>query len=273
MELRYWTDHTYTDTSDTPLFITRAGRELQIEIRQISGYGEFQLLLVTQGMGIFERGDETLLLPTGTVMLLPPKTPLFYRPVSKLWETTWLTFIGSEAEALITLPYGIYQARNAAAIENAISEIMHLPKERRQSKGRHILRELLFSLPSYLVQPALTFSKSSKNEAFLKMTQYIHTNFAEKITLEDLMRVSGCGKTKVNDLFRRNVRMSPMQYVILLRKMVAEEYLKSRPDLSIGEIAKVCGFGSLSYFDRCFTCMKTPSKFRKHFLSITSFKP
>ena len=272
LTITYWTDHTYINTPDVPLFVARAGREPQPPLHLPQGLGEYQLLIVTEGMGIFERTGETLMLPKGSVMLFAPGTPLFYHPIGKSWETAWLTFVGSEVNALVSLPFGIYQAKNLSYIEDRVTEILLLPKEQRQSKGQRILRDLLLSLPSLLVQPMLSFSKSEKNTAFLTMLKYIEEHLAERITLLDLQRISGCGKTKVNDLFRRNVRMSPMQYIIHLRMRTAEEFLKSHPEMSISEIAEKCGFRSLSYYDQCFALNMSPREFRKQYQSKTALK-
>ena len=59
--------------------------------------------------------------------------------------------------------------------------------------------------------------------------------------------------------------MTPIAYITKTRYLAAEEMLKSSPELSVSEIAKRCGFQSLSYFYRNFPEGVTPIGFRKQY--------
>lgn len=269
MSIHYWSNHTRAGDPSVPLFITRAGKELQPAINHPFGYPEFLLLVTTKGMGVIERGAETLLLPVGSVILFKPQTPLKMRPVNTTWETAWLTFVGNTLPSLLTIPFGIYQAKTPSVFETAITDILLLPREHRQTMGCATLRRIFSDLKETLVFPALTFNINQKNPAFLNMIEYIEAHLSKKIALSDLMQASGYSKAWVNALFRRHTNLSPAQYILQLRLNVADNYLKTRPELSVSDVARLCGFQSLSYFERAFkkSGKLTPRLHRKRFQS------
>ena len=96
------------------------------------------------------------------------------------------------------------------------------------------------------------------------MMQYIHTNFALEISLEDLCKSSNMSKTSVLNLFKKFLCTSPINYLINYRLQVASKLLKNTQK-SVKSISIECGFESVDYF--CKTFKKhygvTPSVYRK----------
>lgn len=83
--------------------------------------------------------------------------------------------------------------------------------------------------------------------AFLKMTEYIHNNYKEKLTLDKISNAGAVCRSKCCQLFQQYVRMTPNAYLTKYRLTKSVELLRDT-ELSITEISLVCGFQSPSYY-------------------------
>lgn len=93
--------------------------------------------------------------------------------------------------------------------------------------------------------------RSAFSRPIMKCAEYIHTHLHTRITVEELCGVSGLSRGYLSDLFRREVGVTIMQY-IMERKLEAarqELELSGRP---VAEIALHLGFCSQSHFTACF---------------------
>ena len=265
MYLGYWTDFSKT-SAKASLYITICGSVIQPESHVPQGHPDYLLMLILKGMGRYETADRSVTLTSGCALLLLPHTSVYLRPLTKDWKISYISFNGNEAHELLSkVSSGAYTVQNAEEIHATITEIAALPRERRQTQGRKLLRELLPSVREGLLQSPLPFQQKEQESALYRMVFYIEEHYKEKITLADLSRISGMGRSTINSLFRRRFGMTPIAYVTKTRYLAAEEMLKSSPDLSASEIAKRCGFQNLSYFYHNFPMAVTPIEFRKRF--------
>lgn len=86
---------------------------------------------------------------------------------------------------------------------------------------------------------------------FKKMVEFVQAEYTGPLTLSDLCRVGGVGKTKCSELFNEYVHLSPVEYIICYRLEVAAKLLRET-DRSISDIAYECGFSGASYFSESF---------------------
>lgn len=97
-----------------------------------------------------------------------------------------------------------------------------------------------------------------------QLLEYIHKHYFEQITLEDMCRTINVSKSECCRCFKRNLRMSPFEYLILHRITMAAKKLEQTSE-SITEISASVGFNSNSYFCKLFhnnmNC--TPTEYRK----------
>ena len=268
MAIKFWTDFEKPTYEDAPLFVTTVGKSRQVPVNYPNGFPTFHILLTVSGEGQLNNRDGTYSLPPDTIIIHKKETPLKYAPMKKPWVTAWVTFGGKNAERLLRFPFGVYRTKNREEIVKRIDEMIALPEPRRQSLGRKLLRELLSLITESLVFPAIAPEAKAKDTAIEKLCRYVEENYMHRITIADLCAVAGCQKTKVNDLFREHFGKSPLDYIIAFRVYMAEEILKSSPDVPVCEVARLCGFSSVSHLDRYFKG-KTPSKFRKSFFKRT----
>lgn len=108
-------------------------------------------------------------------------------------------------------------------------------------------------------EPTINASK----ECF-KLKKYLDSNYASKITIDDLARLSNLNKYYLIHSFNKYFGSSPINYLCGIRIRAAKELL-ANSDYSIAQIAQSAGFSSQSYFTQCFMkdCSISPSAYRR----------
>ena len=93
---------------------------------------------------------------------------------------------------------------------------------------------------------------------------YIDSNYAEDIKLEQLSTMAYMNKFHLISEFKQSYRVTPIEYLILKRIEISKNLLIST-NHSMEEISSIVGFNSQSYFNQVFKKKvgKTPSQFRK----------
>ena len=107
-------------------------------------------------------------------------------------------------------------------------------------------------------EPILNASK----ECF-KLKKYLDSNYAKKITIDELAKLSNLNKYYLIHAFNKYFNCSPISYLCEIRIRAAKELL-ANSDYSIAQISQSTGFSSQSYFTQCFIkdCGISPSAYR-----------
>lgn len=93
--------------------------------------------------------------------------------------------------------------------------------------------------------------------------QYLEDHFRESVTVSQLASVAHLSQRQLNDLFRRELGMTPHQYLLRLRMDRARRLLE-QTRLSVQQVADAVGYGSLAAFS---------DRFSRHFgVSPTHFR-
>lgn len=115
----------------------------------------------------------------------------------------------------------------------------------------------------------ITPVKSSINEThmqleFLKMVDYIHNNYHQKLTIDMIASSGASSLSKCHRLFRYFSNQSPSTYLLHYRISKSIELLRNT-ELSVTQIALSCGFATTSYFINAFKQQMniTPLQYRK----------
>ncbi len=96
------------------------------------------------------------------------------------------------------------------------------------------------------------------------MMQYIHKNYRERITLENIAQTVSVSKSSALNIFNKYLHSSPVSYLVNYRLKRAAKLLAST-DGSIYSIARNTGFENVGYFCRKFKGLfgVTPGEYRK----------
>lgn len=98
---------------------------------------------------------------------------------------------------------------------------------------------------------------------------YIETHYMDSITVEKLANLGYMSKTSFNRNFKKELGITPIEYLIEVRIKMAKLMLK-RKENQITDIALRCGFGSSSHFSVCFQMHEdlTPSEYRDKYIAL-----
>lgn len=93
--------------------------------------------------------------------------------------------------------------------------------------------------------------------------EFIHQNYAEKITLDNIAKSANVSRSECCRSFKRVLKMTPFEYLMEYRILKSLQYLADS-DESISNIAFLVGFSGISYYSKVFKdFMKcTPSEYR-----------
>ena len=91
----------------------------------------------------------------------------------------------------------------------------------------------------------------ARMQTFKNMMHFISDNFQRAITLDEIAGAVNISKSQCNLLFNQFVSESPINYLLHFRARKVAEYLRSS-NLSMVEIASLCGFTGTSYMSECF---------------------
>lgn len=136
---------------------------------------------------------------------------------------------------------------------------------------RNLLSEIwLLLLDEIKNTDTQVFTSQPKNQdRVFTMIAFIHENFSEKLTLEDIAASAAISTRECLRCFKASIHQSPMDYLIEHRVRTAKKLLETT-DHSITDIALACGFNSNSYFTKLFhrICGKTPNAYRKELQNL-----
>ena len=97
-----------------------------------------------------------------------------------------------------------------------------------------------------------------------KVIEHVETHFIDEITAEGLAELAGLSVPHFNRLFRKVLRLTPMDYVLSLRVQEAQRLLATTQN-PLGDIAAATGFYDQSHFTKRFRKVTgvTPSEYRR----------
>lgn len=103
--------------------------------------------------------------------------------------------------------------------------------------------------------------------------EYIHTNYQDKITLEDLTRCAHLNRVSLNRMFQNVCGCTAMGYVLSYRLKIAEDLL-THTGMILSEIASATGFEYDTYFIKQFTTKRgmTPTEFRNNSREFSNYQ-
>ena len=89
------------------------------------------------------------------------------------------------------------------------------------------------------------------SDAFKSLISYIHSCYKDKITLDDLSKISNYSKPHIINLFKRSTSKTPLEYINSYRVYKSLELL-SNTDMTVLQVGLECGFDNSAYFIKNF---------------------
>jgi len=133
-----------------------------------------------------------------------------------------------------------------------------------------ILYDLAISRNQRLLSTSTIYFENFENSDKVKLLyDYVQKNYASKITLSEVSSLLNMSNVSFNRFIKKRTSKTFVDYLNDVRIGYAARWLIEK-DLSISEIAFMCGFNNIANFNRTFKKSKgcTPTKFRHEFSGI-----
>ena len=139
------------------------------------------------------------------------------------------------------------------AILRELSELMNMESAKNADQ---LLRMRILS--SYLIHETYRIlgepeALAAGHDVIPQIREWIGKHLNENISIENLVKLSGYGRSRFYSLFISDTGQSPNDYILRTRVMRAKKILSSRKaPPSMTELAADCGFSSSSAFSKAF---------------------
>lgn len=274
-----------------PFKIPKSGEEPLIyqEDREIVFYDklhqheDIQISFIEKGEGAVFAGDTISHYKEGDILVIGSNLPHVFRSdvhenESSIMRTLFFTMnsFGTDFFSLPTFksiqPF-IESSKNGFIIHNAPKKISKSFKKLNTADSFErfllflaILKELSFHekepLSNYLYEKKITDSESKRMQTVF---EYVMTNFHKSVTLDEIASIANMTKNAFCRYFKVRTNKSFFQFLIEVRIERASKLLANDNELSVIEIAELCGFNNISNFNRKFKEIKhtSPLQYRK----------
>ena len=123
------------------------------------------------------------------------------------------------------------------------------------------LNQALHSFIGY----SFDFVQVDHSNTIYRVMEYIKSNYSRKITLEQIAACACLSSSHISGLFKKETGITVSAYITHVR-IEKSKLLLRRPELTIAEIAAMCGFEDQSYFTRVFKTQTglSPRKYREN---------
>ncbi|MGQ8872481.1 AraC family transcriptional regulator [Paenibacillus sp. TSA_86.1] len=238
-------------------------------------YDYYLLHYVEKGAGTFRTELHTYDLYAGDCFLIHPGQLVSYQSnTRKPWQYRWIAFTGSEAaqhveQAGFRPEKSVFHAGTAGNISNWLSVMQDAFAERTESAHYTSLGTLYMILAeaqNHLSEgQTLTSGESSIRRTVKQMIQYMSTQYAYPVSIEQMSESLGYNRAYLSRIFKQETGLTPVTYLLKLRIDKSRQLLRERPDLSIEQVSASVGMPDALYFSKQFKRFhgEAPSLYRE----------
>ena len=232
------------------------------------GRNDYYIVYVTEGKLELEIDGKSGELHSGGIICMPPHTPFTYsnseedRPI----RYYWMHFTGNDCEHILSecgIPVGrIARLRNGREAAYYFEDIFSELRKRRPNVD--------FSIPlkaQYLllhIGRSLDTEENTGSSPVERSIKYIHTNIKKSFSVGELAAMEFLSPSRCREVFREVTGLAPLEYIAKQRIHLACELIE-QGDLSLSQVAELCGFSDRLYFQRVFKKLTrvTPGEYRE----------
>ncbi|MFW0737166.1 MULTISPECIES: AraC family transcriptional regulator [unclassified Flavobacterium] len=274
-----------------PFKIPKSGEDPLIyqEDREIVFYDklhqheEIQISFIEKGQGAIFAGDTISHYREGDILMIGSNLPHVFRSEvyeneSSIMRTLFFTTnsFGKEFFTLTTFknihPF-LESSKNGFIIHNAPKKITKSFKKLK--KADNYERFILFleiikwlsnsdreQLSNHLYDKKITDNEGKRMQTVF---EHVMTNYQKNINLDEIASIANMTKNAFCRYFKVRTNKSFFQFLIEVRIEHASKLLANNSELSVLEIAELCGFNNISNFNRKFKELKqtSPLQYRK----------
>ncbi|MDQ0253204.1 AraC-like DNA-binding protein [Evansella vedderi] len=263
--------------SKLPVYAETVGcNKDQEKIFRPNGYPFYHWIQTAKGEGMITYGDHTVKLPPNTGILLFPHVEHSYEsdPEASIpWETFYLTFDGSMVATILQNleinESSFYHWEQETPLTTFIDEV--IKRGDRESdifslQASTDVYSFLITLNRYGKARSTPMTSSNQLSTLYPLIDWMKEEIGNPdVGLEEMASFLGISKRYLNDLFRKNLHVTPYIYFIKLRIQKGKKLLLENNLRTIKSIAAQVGFRSSSHFVATFHKMVgvTPDQYRR----------
>lgn len=237
------------------------------------GLGSYLFFLIESGQGTLNYDGTSYELREGDCIFIDCRKPYSHTTSKKLWKLDWVHFQGTNMEN-IYLKYlerggqPVFHADNPKHYLDIIDGIYGIASSAdylRDMKIYEQLTKLLTLLMEESWHPEnIPDSNAGKKKSLQEIKAHLETNYAEKITLDDLASKFYINKYYLTRIFKEQYGSTITNYILELRITKAKQLLRFS-EMPIEEVGNAIGISDANYFARIFRKIEgtTPHNYRK----------
>lgn len=265
-------DQTHLQKSTVPLALAYAGREDCASGWSFGPYirEKYVIHVVTAGKGIYRVNGNEYELTEGMMFVIYPGVETYYQADKMTpWSYTWIGFTGYRADTVVS-SMGFSKDRPVAALRDCkdiCASIDMLLDTRKMTPGDILKRTggLYFTL-SLMIDNSLE-AMPVRYYAQIKYVnmaaEIIAASYNKKIKIQEVADRVGINRSYLTNIFKREMNMSPQEFLINFRLEKAAEMLRESEE-PVGSIASSVGYTDALTFSKAFKQKYgvTPTEFR-----------
>lgn len=216
----------------------------------------YDLTIVLRGTLEYRANGEHLRLDAGSVMCLSPATIRERANHDTPADYISFNFTSDTPPTIPTLTEDLIGS-DILLLINAYDELNRRSYLDNKEKIEHLLACLILTLEGKIVQ-------RKYNPLTLKIIKYLHANLGNRITLEDIGRITFFSPIYCDSVFKKETGRSIIDYLLDARITEAKRLLAVGA-VSLSLVSELVGFDDYNYFSRTFKKRTgyTPREYRK----------
>ncbi len=240
------------------LWVSRSRLACEDVIRAHS-HDYYHLLCVYSGQLLFALGDTAETLSAGDMVIVPKGQIHHFRnpcPDTTHYYEIKFTVPGTSLGQTMQQCGGFIRQDAFARqlVEHIADEYLHC-RAQKDSSAAAALNTLIFHLTadSRLIdegQPEI-IDTTGYSELAKTVIDYLCTHYSHSVTLDEVSAGVGFTKNYMCNAFKRNTGITILECLNLIRIRKAAELIVYS-DLSLAQVAQLCGYVSVSHFNRVF---------------------
>ncbi len=241
-----------------PYYVCGIGIDFdQNDIDRNEGFNYPQFVIFTEGEGEMLLWGKKIALRKNCALFLPADIPHIYYRTSAKWQSWWINFSGRDIDNLLaSLGFAEPMIISNAADDERILRILRKVYQTMSNDslyGNYYASGFLyeFFLEMYKHSQKIPSFQDTAPNGLANTVDFIDGHYAEKITMEQLCRVSDLSEGHLCRLFKKHFGMRPMEYLNKKRIQRAKELL-TLSYISVECAASRVGYETPSYFGRLF---------------------
>lgn len=238
-----------------PFYLTGIGiSEPEYHIVREKGLLSHQIMFTLKGAGKLLLEQEEYVLEEGSLFYIEPGVPHEYYPLEKdNWMNAWIVFRGENLhEIMPKLGFDRFYLKDNVLTENIRKIFEQIGTAAREpvygnEKCSVLIYEYIMAIRQ-AIQSGDKYGTHRRTKSIIAdALVYIHENYSQDITLEELAILCGVTKQHFCRVFKAEIGMRPLEY--LARKRIAEaRALLLNTNMPVAEIGRKVGYESPTYF-------------------------